>query len=55
MKRKTNEENSFWISEKHETSGKIRKPAVNEREFSDEKQIKKKVEKFYKTLFKDSV
>ena len=55
MKKKTNEENSIWISEKREISGQIRKPAVNEREFSDEKQIKKKVEKFYKTLFKDSV
>ena len=55
MKKKTNEENSFWISEKREISGQTRKPAVNEREFSDEKQIKKKIEKFYKTLFKDSV
>ena len=54
MKKKTNEENSFWISEKREVSGQIRKPAINEREFSDEKQVKKKVENFYKTLFKDS-
>ena len=54
MKKKTNEENSFWISEKREVSGQIRKPAINETEFSDEKQFKKKVENFYKTLFKDS-
>ena len=55
MKKKINRENYFWISKKCGISGQIRKPVVNEREFSDEKQIKKEVEKFYKTLFKDSV